>query len=196
MGHLIYFYPKWLRAWHQTNALMFLMLIITGLSMQYGLFFIRFDVAVSIHNICGIILALSYLLFIFGNLLSGNYKYYLLKLNGFFKELGIQFRYYCFGIFKKETPPFPISSDLKFNPLQKLSYVLLLSAPQTAKQTSFPRRESANCRMQRCPKKRISRPTATGRLRKSAPAAFAVWRQRLTSRREPSTGSLARCATR
>jgi thiosulfate reductase cytochrome b subunit len=126
MAQLIYFYPKWLRAWHQVNALMFLTLIITGLSMQYGIFMIRFDYAVSIHNICGIILAINYLIFLIGNLVSGNYKYYLLKFNVFSKELKMQFKYYCFGLFKGENPPFPLSKDRKFNPLQKLSYVIVM----------------------------------------------------------------------
>lgn len=126
MAQNIYFYPKWLRAWHQVNALMFLLLIVTGLSMQYGLFFIRFDYAVSIHNICGIILATNYLLFILGNLLSGNYKFYLLNFSSFFKELNIQFRFYCFGIFKGEKPPFPLNEKRKFNPLQKLSYAVIM----------------------------------------------------------------------
>ena len=126
MAQFIYFYPKWLRAWHQVNALMFLMLIITGLSMQYGMFQIRFDYAVSIHNICGIILAVSYLVFCLGNLLSGNYKHYLLKFNGFLRDLKMQFKYYCFGVFKGNIPPFSINKERKFNPLQKLSYVLVM----------------------------------------------------------------------
>ncbi len=126
MAQVIYLYPKWLRAWHQINALMFLILILTGLSMQYGIFKIRFDYAVSIHNICGIILSFNYLIFFAGNLISGNYKHYLLKFNGFFKELKLQFHFYCFGLFKGELPPFPLRKDRKFNPLQKLSYVLVM----------------------------------------------------------------------
>jgi thiosulfate reductase cytochrome b subunit len=126
MSQYIYLYPKWLRAWHQVNALMFLALILTGLSMQYGLFFIRFDYAVSIHNICGIILAINYLLFLIGNLISGNYKFYLLKFSGFLTELKMQFNYYCFGIFKGEKPPFPLNKERKFNPLQKLSYAIVM----------------------------------------------------------------------
>lgn len=126
MSQLLYFYPKWLRAWHQVNALMFLALIVTGLAMQYGLFGIRFDIAVCIHNICGIVLTISYLFFLSGNLISGNYKYYLLKVKGFYNDLQVQFQYYCVGLFKGEKPPFPLSVDRKFNPLQKLSYVFVM----------------------------------------------------------------------
>ena len=126
MAQQIYFYPTWLRFWHQINALMFLMLIVTGLSMQYGLFRIGFDVAVSVHNICGIILAFNYLIFIVGNLLSKNYKYYLLQFKGFFKDLKTQIQYYCLGIFRGQAPPFPLNKERKFNPLQKLSYAMVM----------------------------------------------------------------------
>ncbi len=37
-----------------------------------------------------------------------------------------QFRYYSFGIFKHENAPYPISIERKFNPLQKISYVIIM----------------------------------------------------------------------
>lgn len=123
MTQNICFYPIWLRLWHMTNALMFLVLIITGLSMQYSLFNIRFDYAVSIHNISGIILSLSYLIYFFANFITGNLKYYTIKFDGFFKRVMIQFRFYTVGIFKQEKPPFPLTTKRKFNPLQKFTYV-------------------------------------------------------------------------
>jgi thiosulfate reductase cytochrome b subunit len=123
MSQKIYFYPIWLRLWHLTNALMFLSLIITGLSMQYGLFKIHFDYAVSIHNISGIILAISYFIYFVANFITGNLKYYRIKFNGFLKKLAIQFKFYTIGIFKHAKAPFPLTTKRKFNPLQKLTYV-------------------------------------------------------------------------
>jgi thiosulfate reductase cytochrome b subunit len=123
MAQKIYYYPVWLRLWHMTNALMFLTLILTGLSMQYGLFRIRFDYAVSIHNISGIILAICYLIYFIANFLTGNLKYYRINFKGFFKRLLIQFRFYTFGIFKNEKAPYPVTLKRKFNPLQKFTYV-------------------------------------------------------------------------
>ena len=32
----IYLYPKWIRLWHVTNALMFILLIVTGISLHYS----------------------------------------------------------------------------------------------------------------------------------------------------------------
>jgi len=91
--------------------------------MQYGLFKIKFDYAVSIHNISGIILSISYLIFFAGNFITGNLKFYRIKFNGYYKKLFTQFKFYTIGIFKHEKEPFPLTVKRKFNPLQKLTYV-------------------------------------------------------------------------
>lgn len=125
----LYLYPIWLRIWHWTNALMFLILITTGLSLQYAgaeSKLIRFDYAVSYHNIAGIILTISFFFFLIANLKTTNNKYYKIQQEGFVERIKIQFRYYTFGVFKHEPTPFPVSIERKFNPLQKLSYVLVM----------------------------------------------------------------------
>lgn len=125
----IYLYPVWVRLWHWLNALLCLALIITGISMQYTgieMPFIRFDIAVSVHNITGIALTGSYLIFILGNLFTKNGIYYNMKLKGLIKRVRKQFYYYTIGIFKKEKVPYPISEKRKFNPLQKVTYVIVM----------------------------------------------------------------------
>lgn len=129
MEEKIYLYPVWVRLWHWTNAILCLLLIITGVSMQYSdpeYPMMRFDYAVNIHNISGIILTLSYVLFIFGNLFTSNGNQYLFRIKGYFKNVASQARYYAYGIFKKEQPPFTITAKNKFNPLQRLSYVVIM----------------------------------------------------------------------
>ncbi|MHC1708486.1 MAG: cytochrome b/b6 domain-containing protein [Bacteroidales bacterium] len=125
----IYFYPVWIRLWHSINALMFLVLIFTGFSIQYATTssqWIRFDVAILLHDICGLILTFNYLIFLFGNLFSENGKHYWLTVDGGFGRLKKQFHYYTFGIFKGEHHPFPLNENRKFNPIQKLTYVLAM----------------------------------------------------------------------
>jgi len=129
MSERLYFYPLWIRVWHWINALMFIVLIITGLSMQYSspdYPFIRFDRAVSWHNIGGLTVSGIYILFVIFNRFSFNRKYYRLKRKGFIQRLLTQFKFYSFGIFKGENPPFPISKKRKFNPLQKFSYLVVM----------------------------------------------------------------------
>ena len=51
-------------------------------------------------------------------------------MNSVHKDLNqsvqIRVKTYTFGIFKNEDPPFPISVGRKFNPLQKVSYVIVM----------------------------------------------------------------------
>jgi thiosulfate reductase cytochrome b subunit len=125
----VYLYPVWVRLWHLVNAILFLILIITGLSMQYSnpdYTMIRFDLAVSAHNIAGILLTFNYLVVFFGNMFTKNGMYYRLKIRWLVKEIPVQTHYYLIGIFRGEKAPYPINSRRKFNPLQKVSYVAVL----------------------------------------------------------------------
>ncbi len=125
-GKRLYLYPLWLRIWHGINALGIIVLIISGMSMQYSninFSLINFEAAVNMHNISGVIVSLSYLLFLFGNLFSNNKKYYRIKPKGLRKRLLKQAKYYMFGMFNNKTSPYPLSEKRKFNPLQKYSYV-------------------------------------------------------------------------
>lgn len=125
----VYLYPIWTRLWHWFNAFLYLVLILTGLSMQYSnpeYPMLRFDLAVSIHNTSGILLSLNYLVVIFGNIFTSNGRFYKIKRKGFIQELISQANYYLFGMFKGNKAPYPINGDRKFNPLQKIAYVAVL----------------------------------------------------------------------
>ena len=125
----IYFYPIWLRIWHGINALSILVLIFTGINMQYAnqnFKLMDFELAVNLHNIFGITVTLNYLLFFIGNMMTSNKKYYRLKMKGLIKRLILQVNYYTSGMFKNENPPFPLNEKRKFNPMQKVTYLLAL----------------------------------------------------------------------
>lgn len=129
MSERLYLYPFWIRIWHWINAFMFLVLIVTGLSMQYSspdYPMIRFDIAVSLHNIAGIVVTIGYLFFIIVNRFSTNRKYYRFKRKGFVKRLLKQFQYYTVGVYKHADKPYPVSKKRKFNPLQKFTYLVVL----------------------------------------------------------------------
>ena len=124
---MIYHYQVYIRLWHMLNAIFILVLIITGLSMQYSnpdVFLIPFPISVRMHNVSGIGLTASYLLFITGNNISGNGKHYRIQWQGLKKSLLVQLQYYLWGYFKKQSPPYPINEERKFNPLQALTYAL------------------------------------------------------------------------
>lgn len=127
----MYLYPKWIRLWHVLNAILFIILIITGLSMQYTgekdyVLVVGFEDAVRWHNTSAIILTVNYIIFVAGNLITRNGRYYNLKRENFFADLFKQLRYYSWGMFHGEKHPFLITMERKFNPLQKVSYVLAM----------------------------------------------------------------------
>ena len=127
----MYLYPKWIRAWHIINALMFIILIVTGLSMQYtdkenSAYMVGFAKAVKWHNFAALILTASYVVFVVGNIVTKNGRYYRIKRENFWSDLMKQMRYYSFGMFRGEKHPFPVTMERKFNPLQKFSYILAM----------------------------------------------------------------------
>ncbi|MEN8229822.1 MAG: cytochrome b/b6 domain-containing protein [Bacteroidota bacterium] len=125
----IYLYPVWIRIWHVINALMFLLLIFTGIALHYagsGFSLMRFGTAVGIHNVTAIIVTINYGIFVIGNMVTRNGKFYRKWRKNLVVNLWEQFIYYAVGIFKKVPHPFPITEKQKFNPLQKFAYVIVM----------------------------------------------------------------------
>ncbi len=141
MGHKLYLYPRWIRSWHLLNLTLFIVLIATGLSMQYtdasgwlvqsatGVaemnrenFLMEFGTAVKWHNIAAIILSFNFLFYLIANAVTGNLKFYNIREKGMLKNLFLQARYYAYGMFVGEKHPFPVSEKMKFNPLQRVAY--------------------------------------------------------------------------
>lgn len=127
----MYLYPRWLRIWHVLNAVLFIILIITGLSMQYTdkeqtVYVVGFAKAVRYHNFAALLLTINYVIYVSGNFLSKNGRHYEIARENFISDLVKQLKYYSFGMFKAEKHPFPVTEESKFNPLQKLSYVLAM----------------------------------------------------------------------
>lgn len=126
MANKLYLYPLWLRIWHATNAILFLALVFTGLGMQYSPVddpFMDFATTITVHNIAGVMLLISYLFFVVVQLFSPNRKHYVIVFKGLMQRLLKQSRYYAYGIFKGEQAPYPVTAESKFNPLQQMSYV-------------------------------------------------------------------------
>jgi thiosulfate reductase cytochrome b subunit len=124
-------YPLWLRCWHWGNALLFVILLITGLNLHFsnaGPPPFGFRGGVLIHNTAGALLTLFYCLFLFGNLFLGNGRYYKVVYGDIEPGLIRQARYYLWGIFVRSPHPYPHSEERKFNPLQKLFYLVVMYA--------------------------------------------------------------------
>ena len=125
----ILLYPWWLRSWHWINVILFVLLIWTGVELHFarpGTAGLGFQTSRVLHNAAGILLTFNYLVFLLGNLLTKNGRYYLLNLGDITEGMVRQLRFYVWGIFRGEPHPYPHSEQRKFNPLQKISYTIVM----------------------------------------------------------------------
>ena len=135
MSSNYYHYPVWVRLWHLVNAILCILLIITGLMIfLHDPVAGTADVAAGrsrLHNVSGIILTVSYLGFFAGNLFTENGNHYRTRLRGSFSRFLKQVRHYTYRQFRREEAPFPVDSERKFNPVQKGTYagVMYLVVP-------------------------------------------------------------------
>ena len=121
----LYLYSTWVRVWHWLNALLFLVLILSGASMHFSgtPWLLDFETARPVHNVSGILLTLGWISFVIGNLRTANGRFYRVRFKGLIARLSAQGRYYALGIFRHEPHPFHPSETEKFNDLQKLTYL-------------------------------------------------------------------------
>ena len=71
-------------------------------------------------------LIINYIIFVTGNLFTKNGRYYKIEKESFKEDLIRQLKFYSWGMFKSEKHPFPVTEERKFNPLQKLTYVIAM----------------------------------------------------------------------
>ena len=130
-----YINPLPVRIWHWINALGFVLLILTGFQIRYVDIFnlMTFEAAVKLHNWVGFTVIANYFLWLGYYLFSDRITNYhpVLDAERFFRNFFLQARYYSYGIFKGERSPHHVRPEDKFNPLQKLTYqlIMLIAAP-------------------------------------------------------------------
>ena len=83
----MYLYPKWIRAWHVLNAVLFVILIITGLNIHYAdsettSAGVKEIATVKRHNIAAFLLIINYIVFVTGNIITKNGRYYRIEGKG------------------------------------------------------------------------------------------------------------------
>jgi thiosulfate reductase cytochrome b subunit len=126
----IYIHPLPVRIWHWTNAVGFVLLILTGLQIRYRdlIGIASFEASVRLHNYVGFVLMGSYLLWLVFYLTSDKIKNYQMELSPkkFYTTAIKQALYYGYGIFRGKENPHHTSAYTKFNPLQKLTYDLIM----------------------------------------------------------------------
>jgi thiosulfate reductase cytochrome b subunit len=125
----VYMYDVYERFWHWLQTAAILLLLFTGLIIHkpdlFGVF--SFSYVVQVHNVMALLLVINAGLSLFYHLASGEIKQFIPRPRGFFDEAFKQAIYYVRGIFRHEEHPFDKTRDRKLNPLQQMTYVMVLN---------------------------------------------------------------------
>ncbi|MBX3065987.1 MAG: cytochrome b/b6 domain-containing protein [Anaerolineae bacterium] len=128
-AHSVYMYGVYERFWHWLQTGLILGLLFTGVIIHEPDMFgaLSFSFIVQVHNILALILVINAALSLFYHLTSGEIQQFLPKPRGFFNDAILQTKYYLNGIFKGEAHPFEKLRERKLNPLQQLTYLVILN---------------------------------------------------------------------
>ena len=113
-----YVYKRFERFWHWSQAILIVLLGITGFEIHGSIHFFGFEQAVKLHNIAAMALLVLIVFAIFWHVTTGEWRQYLPTR----KNLRAQVEYYVFGIFHNAPHPTKKTVLSKLNPLQKIVY--------------------------------------------------------------------------
>ncbi len=124
-----YLYTAAERFWHWLQMLAILGLLLTGLVIHNPDWFggLSFRYLVFTHTVLGWILVINFVFALYYHLATGYIKQYLPKPQGLFSRMILQAKFYGMGIFKGEPHPFQKTFWNKLNPMQRLTYLGLLT---------------------------------------------------------------------
>ncbi len=125
----IYMYTFYERLWHWTQAIAIILLILTGIVIHRPDMFGNIDlgVMVPVHNVLGFLLLFNAVFALFYFLVGERIQQFLPEPKGFFHQSIQQAMYYAKGIFKGEPHPFEKDERHKMNPLQQVTYLVILN---------------------------------------------------------------------
>ncbi|MBI5279034.1 MAG: cytochrome b/b6 domain-containing protein [Burkholderiales bacterium] len=126
----LYVNPLPVRIWHWANAVLFIVLVASGVQVRYLDLFdvLPFGTAVTLHNWAGFALIANFFVWLLFYLFSERNRAYHPEFN-LLKQARAsmaQMKYYGWGMFHGEQNPHRIDPYDKFNPLQRTLYQILM----------------------------------------------------------------------
>lgn len=119
----VYLYTRFERFWHWVQAALILLLLLTGFELHGTFSLFGFETAHTIHIYSAWTWLVLYIFIAFWLLTTGEWKQYVPT----FKKILDVAKYYAFGIFKGEPHPVPKTQRAKHNPLQRITYLSIVS---------------------------------------------------------------------
>lgn len=123
MTEHVYLFKGFVRFWHWSQASLIIFLMVTGFEIHGSYSAFGFEKAVGYHTIAAWALVGLWIFAIFWHVTTGEWRQYIPTTD---KVVAIM-HYYSSGIFKDEPHPFRPTSVLKHNPLQRITYLLILT---------------------------------------------------------------------
>jgi thiosulfate reductase cytochrome b subunit len=114
-------FKRFERFWHWTQALLILVLLISGFEIHGSYDLLGFEGAVTTHRTAAWSLVTLWIFAIFWHVTTGEWKQYVPTL----KKVDAMIKYYLLGIFIRAPHPFRQTVLKKHNPLQRLAYLFL-----------------------------------------------------------------------
>jgi thiosulfate reductase cytochrome b subunit len=131
MSMKIYLTPTPVRIWHWLNAFGFLALILSGVQIRFPDYlniFGSYRAAIRLHDMAGIVVSFSFLLWLGYYLLVTRKirKLYMPTMDDLSEGLLRQAKFYFITYFLGWENPHHVSPDNKFNPMQKSAYLVIM----------------------------------------------------------------------
>lgn len=123
MTQRVYLFKGFERFWHWTQAALVIFMMITGFEIHGTFSNFGFERAVNYHTIAAWSLVGLWVFAIFWHATTGEWRHYIPTTDKVFAIM----KFYSSGIFKGEQHPFEPTALQKHNPLQRLTYLLLLT---------------------------------------------------------------------
>jgi len=125
----VYMYSYYERAWHWMQTIVIVLLLATGIIIHRPdtLGFLDLGLVVPVHNFLAVLLVANALFAAFYHFASGQIRQYLPEPVGYFPQMITQAEYYLRGIFRGEPHPFQKVPERKLNPLQQITYLVILN---------------------------------------------------------------------
>ncbi len=122
-------YSVYERVWHWMQAIFILAMMWTGWCIHSpdSWMSLPFAYAVTIHNVLGFLVLVNAAFGLFYYLATGTIRQYLPRPHGFGVLAVKQARYYLHGIFRREPHPLEKTAESRLNPLQQLTYLMILN---------------------------------------------------------------------
>ncbi len=119
----IYLYTRFERFWHWAQAALILSLLLTGFEIHGAWRLFGFEEAHEIHILAAWSWLVLYVFIVFWMIVTSEWMQYIPTA----KKLLAVARYYAIGIFRGEPHPVKKSATAKHNPLQRLTYLGIVS---------------------------------------------------------------------